>query len=136
MTDSHDPEENPFEDHHDAEEKVGEKLYIGTESEVADMVKIIEDENYARGQKEGYDRGYAQGREDLLTGEPDGWCAWHPSQGWLRGSLAYDMAESKEILDCELGRPAWKEWVDGWEIVPVKLTRIEPRPPANTARRS
>lgn len=68
--------------------------------------------SYERGQKEGYDRGYFQAREDLMKDEPDGWCFHHDKLGWFW----------KEPDD-----PYHKEEMQrlGYTIVPVKLIRLK-----------
>lgn len=46
---------------------------------------------YQRGQKEGYDRGYFQGKSDarreMLKGKPDGWCAQRQDGSWILGQF-------------------------------------------------
>lgn len=71
-------------------------------------------EGYEAGQKDGYDRGYFQAREELLSGKADGYCFWHEKYGWF-----WKNPESIE--------PHYKENMiaNGYVIKPVRLVEIK-----------
>lgn len=60
---------------------------------------------------------YMQCFRDMCSGEPDGWCAWHPTKGW--DLLTFDESQ-KESDKLSLGNDADDS---GWSVVPVKLLR-------------
>jgi len=57
---------------------------------------------------------------DAMTkGEPDGWCAWHPVNGW--DGLTFDELE-RESEKLSLGNDCDSP---DWQVVPVKLIKME-----------
>lgn len=127
---------------------------MSEEPKLGDWVMPKDVEHFRACIKEATELGKKQGRAEerkaLMEGEPDGWCAWHPKFGRKNSTLAFasqgfTAAHVLLGLCWSVGRDYLSEdeymlsrdsvdlqdkaralaLADGWQIVPVKLIRME-----------
>lgn len=135
------PEESPYEDHHDALQKAYERGRADMKKELGNQI--------AAASEEGYVLGRAHMKKEILGGDSDGWCAWHPRHGFnaplRRSEYKTALREAKrcigapyftkeQIEDAEKDPAMWGRLMnagwelaekDGWKIVPVKIVAME-----------
>ena len=78
---------------------------------------VLSDGVYNDDEQEAYDAGFIDGKVQGIAHErkrllgdqkPDGWCAWHPTKGWLKPIRINDIRIHGELTG-------------GYKDVPVKL---------------
>lgn len=57
--------------------------------------------------------------------KPDGFCAWHPEEGFMLATIAYDPTHAEGIL-CDQVEAAGIERPDEWILKPVYLSTEPP----------
>lgn len=101
-----------------------------TENEI-EIDRVCEEyETFRAGYLDGYEESY----KEIISGKPDGWCAWHPDHGYRICAVTKTKAKAQAALVDFLGDKKLDSMPSkmlriltgtGWQVVPVKLLRCE-----------